>query len=178
MKLNYKEIPPKFLTSIPEGIKFVRKHGNDYLVVEKLFCQNEHNLIADTVHIHNEPALYLHIDIGRSGGLVFVDAFWGGHSKLYSFIPDLNSSGPKVKALCPICKVSLIVKDKCTFKDCKSDEAILFYLPGKKNKIYICAKIDCPGHRMDIVDLPVNITEEVSHINYFGSQADDILMEI
>jgi hypothetical protein len=166
------------LTAIPEGIKFIKKHGKDFLVVEKIFCPKGHNLIVNTVCIHGEPSLKLRVEVGKSEGLVFVDAFWGGHAKLYNFIPDIKSAGPMSKVFCPECGADMIVEDKCRYKGCDSKKAILFRLPGENNKIYVCAKLGCPGHRMDIVDLNKRVSEEVSNINYFGTKADDILMEI
>lgn len=178
MKLTHMTIPAEFLNAIPAGIKFVKKQGRDFLVVEKIFCPQRHNLIVDTVRIHGEASLNLRIQVGKSEGLVFIDAFWGGHAKLYNFIPDIESAGPMVKAFCPVCNTDMIVEDKCTREGCDSQKAVLFNLVGKNNKIYVCAKLGCPGHRMDIRDLPQQVSEEVSSINYFGAQADDILMEI
>jgi len=178
MKLTHKTIPGQFLTALPEGIKFIKKHGQDFLVVEKLFCSQGHSLMVDTVRIHGEPSIAMRVQVGKSEGRVFVDAFWGGHAKLYNFIPDIHTAGLMLKAFCPVCGVDLIVSDKCPMAGCESHQAILFYLPGNANKIYVCAKLSCPGHRMDIVHMPALVTEEVSSINYFGANADNILMEI
>lgn len=178
MNLTHKAIPERFLTALPEGIKFVKKQGQDFLVIEKLFCSQGHNLMVDTVRIHGEPSLAMRVQVGKSEGRVFVDAFWGGHAKLYNFIPDIHTAGPMLKAFCPTCGIDMIVPDKCQLAGCNSGQAILFFLPGNVNKIYVCAKLSCPGHRMDIVHMPARVTEEVSLINYFGAHTDDILMEI
>jgi len=178
MKLMHKAIPAQFLNTLPEGIKFVKKNQKDFLVVEKIYCPRGHDLMADVVRIHGEPSLRIQLKIGDSEGLVFIDAFWGGHGKLYNFIPDVASAGPIVKAFCPVCEADLVVKDKCPHEGCDSDRAIVFNLKGKTNKIYVCAKLGCPGHRMEIKNLSHQVLEKVSEINYFGAQADDIFMEI
>jgi len=178
MKLIHKHIPDHFLKAIPEGIKFVKKQQKDFLVVEKILCPKGHNLMADVVCIHGEASIKTRLMIGKSEGLVFIDAFWGGHAKLYNFIPDVLSAGPIVRASCPDCGADLVVEQKCHEDGCDSTQAILFNLPGNKNVIYVCAKLGCPGHRMEIINLPRRVLEQVSDINYFGAQADDIFMEI
>jgi len=178
MKLIHKTIPKQFLTAIPEGIKFVKRHGQDFLVAEKIYCPNGHSLMADVVRIHGEPSISIRMQVGQSEGIIFIDAFWGGHAKLYNFIPDIASSGPIIKAFCPVCGVDLIVDDPCSQAGCKSNRAIMFTLQGKVNKIYVCAKLGCPGHRMEVVNLLPRVLEQVSEINYIGAQADDIFMEI
>lgn len=163
---------------MPEGIKFVKKHRKDFLIVEKLYCPRGHNLMADVVRIHGEQSIKFRLQVGKSEGLVFLDAFWGGHAKLYNFIPDVSSLGPVVKAFCPACGANMIVDDKCRQEGCDCTQAILFTLHGNRNKIYVCAKLGCPGHRMEIANLPRRVLEEVSDINYVGIMADDIFMEI
>lgn len=178
MKLTHKAIPAHFLQALPEGLKFIKKNQQGFLVVEKLFCPKGHDLMADVVRIHGEPSLKIRLKVGNSEGLVFIDAFWGGHAKLYNFIPDIVSAGSLVEAFCPICNASLVVEDKCQYEDCGSNRAIMFYLKGKINKIYVCAKLGCPGHRMEIKNVSHQVLDKVSEINYFGAQADDIFMEI
>jgi hypothetical protein len=117
------------------------------------------------------------LKVGRSEGDVFLDAFWGGHAKLYSFIPDLSGS-PVVSAACGVCQADLMVPAECTENKCNSRQEVLFHLPGGKNKIYICANLGCPGHRVEIADLTEIEAREISRINYFGMQIDDFLMDI
>ncbi|MBU4198661.1 MAG: hypothetical protein KKE37_07170 [Verrucomicrobia bacterium] len=178
MKLIHKKIPAHFLNAMPEGVKFIKKHQQDFLVVEKVYCSKGHNLMADVVRIHGELSINFRLQVGGSEGLVFLDAFWGGHAKLYNFIPDVSSTGPIVNALCPACGMSMIVKDKCRQAGCDSSQAICFALHGNQNKIYVCAKLGCPGHRMEIGNISRRVLEQVSEINYVGVHADDIFMEI
>jgi hypothetical protein len=178
MKLVHKKIPAHFLAAIPEGIKYIKKQNQDFLVVERIFCPKGHSLMADHVRIHDEPSIRLQIKIGASEGLIYVDAFWGGHSKLYSFIPDFSRATHTVEAFCPECQTSLIVKDRCTLDNCECKTAIKLILPGGKNVIYVCALLGCPGHRIEIKDLPHSVSEQISAINFFGAQSDDMLMEI
>jgi len=51
-------------------------------------------------------------------------------------------------------------------------------LPEKGNKILVCARLGCPGHRIEIDRLPEDVNELVSEINYFGVGADDIFKGI
>ena len=178
MKLIYKPVPERFRIALPEGIRFVKRHQQDFLVAGQISCPRGHSLMAKVVHIHGEPSISIRLQVGKSEGLVFIDAFWGGHAKLYNFIPDIVSAGPLVKASCPICGVSLIVEDHCAQMTCQCNRAIVFALPGKANKIYVCASLGCPGHHIEISDLPHKVLEQVSKINYFGAQDNDIFMEI
>ncbi len=173
MQLVHKEIPYRFLQHLPEGIKFIHKHGKEFLVVEELYCPNHHSLIAESVCIHGQPSVTMKIRLGGQEGLLFVDAFWGSHAKLYSFIPKLDEEQPLVEAFCPTCGVSLLIDETCTYTDCNCEKNIRFYLPGTKNRILVCARLGCPGHLMDISDLPHNLSETVSEINYFGAAVDD-----
>jgi len=178
MKLIYKPVPERFRIALPEGIRFVKRHQQDFLVAGQISCPRGHSLMAKVVHIHGEPSISIRLQVGKSEGLVFIDAFWGGHAKLYNFIPDIVSAGPIVKASCPVCGVSLIVEDHCAQMTCQCNRAIVFALPGRANKIYVCASLGCPGHHIEISDLPHKVLEQVSKINYFGAQDNDIFMEI
>ena len=178
MKLIYKPIHDNFRKALPKGIKFVVRHQKDFLVAEQISCPRGHSLMAEVVRIHGEPSISIRVQVGKSEGQVFIDAFWGGHAKLYDFMPDIVSSGPIVKAFCPVCGVSLIVEDRCAQMGCKCSRAIVLALPGMVNKIYVCARLGCPGHRIEISDLPDKVLDQVSKINYLGAQDNDIFMEI
>jgi hypothetical protein len=178
MQLTYKRVPLEFLREIPEGIKFVNKQGHDFLIVDRVLCPNGHDLMATNVRIHGEPSVRIEIDTGASRGLVFVDAFWGGHDKLYNFIPILSESHPHLDVFCPTCKVSLVVDAKCRQQGCSSTKALALALPGGKNRILACAKLGCPGHHIEIGDVPEKVSDEVDGINFFGASADDIFQGI
>ena len=63
------------------------RNEDDFLLVEAAFCPRGHSLIVDSVRIHDEASVKLKLIIGDESGFVFVDAFWGSHAKLFSFIP-------------------------------------------------------------------------------------------
>jgi len=174
MRLTYKRVPLEFLREIPEGIKFVNKQGHDFLIVDTVLCPNGHSLMAATVRIHGEPSIRITIDTGASSGLVFVDAFWGGHDKLYNFIPVLSPAHPYLTATCPTCGANMIVDEPCRQEGCESTKAIMFSLPGGKSRVYACAKLGCPGHHIETVDVPEEVSDQVDGINYFGSASDEI----
>jgi hypothetical protein len=178
MKLKYRALPPQLVRARPQGLKFVHKDGKRYMVVEQLCCPRGHNLMAESVRIHGEPSIRLQVRVGRSAGLIYVDPFWGGHAKLYNFVPDLSGENPLIKASCPTCGTSLVVASACRYRNCRSRQAILLALPGGKNKIYVCAKLGCPGHRIELAGLPHDIADNLSEINYIGHQAENILLEI
>ncbi|RKX75840.1 MAG: hypothetical protein DRP87_13595 [Spirochaetes bacterium] len=178
MELIHNIIPLEFLNTLPEGIKFINKHGKEFLVIEELYCPKGHGLMVESVKIHGEPSIKIDVKIGDQQGAFFIDAFWGSHTKLYSFIPKISKEPVIVEAFCPTCGESMMVDDQCQLKGCESNRAILFFLPGKKNKIYVCAKLGCPGHRIEISRLPHYISEAVSDINFFGAQAEDIFRGI
>ncbi|MCG8571384.1 MAG: hypothetical protein MJB14_14715 [Spirochaetes bacterium] len=177
MELIHKMIPPNILYSLPKGIKFINRHGKEFLVIEELTCPKGHSLLSESVKIHGEPSVRLHMKIGDKEGLVFIDSYWGSHSKLFSFIPNIDKEEVIADVTCPECGVSLVVDEKCHQTDCHSEKAIVFHLPGDKNKIYVCARLGCPDHRIEIVDIPHMYVEKISEINYFDNQEEENLFE-
>lgn len=173
MELIHNEIPLEFLNTLPEGIKFIAHHGKDFLVVEHVYCPKGHLLTVDTVKIHGEPSIKFGVKIGEQTGNFFLDSFWGSHKKLYDFIPELRKEPVVVEAFCPVCGTSLMVRETCQIDGCETKEHILLTLPGGQNKIFVCGKLGCPGHRLDINALPHQVIEKISDINYFGTQIDD-----
>jgi hypothetical protein len=174
MKLVAQKIPDEFIRAIPGGFRLVRKQDNDFLLIESLFCPNGHNLIVDSVRIHDEASIKLKVVINGEPGIMFVDAFWGSHSKLFSFNPQ--GAGPEpacVTAHCPYCDIPMMESHCCTQEGCKSQRSILLMLPGSKNRIHVCARLGCPGHDLEINDLPYDLIHSVNIINYFGASTED-----
>ena len=181
MELTEKTIPTEFLEMLPEGFLFLNKHGRRFLVVEEVTCPEGCSLMDPAVKIHGEPSITMHLETGDVGGRMFVDAFWGGHEKLYGFIPKPGIA----KVACPSCGISLITKRECPEGCC--GECIVLTLPGD-NKIFVCARLGCPGHHLHIADIPESIIAQVDDIhfsqqglqdaNYFGEQNDDIFQGI
>ncbi len=178
MELKTPKIPEEFLETLPKGLKFVHKKGKEFLVVEKVFCPNGHSLMIETVQIHGEPSIILDVSIENQKGNFYIDAFWGSHAKLYSFLPVLKGVNPVIKAFCPVCGVSLLTESVCDQKDCDAKEHIFFDLPEKGNRILVCARLGCPGHKIEIQNISADVNELVSEINYFGAQTDDIFKGI
>ncbi len=176
MKLQARKIPDEFVRSIPRGFRLVKKQGCDFLLIESLFCPNGHNLVVDSVRIHDEASIKLKVVINQEPGFIFVDAFWGSHAKLFSFLPRI--SGEKsifAETYCPYCDAALIETYACTQKGCGSEKSVLLMLPGGKNKIHVCARLGCPGHVLDIKDMSRELVRSVSVINYFGAGVHDPL---
>ncbi len=179
MKLSPRRIPDRFVRAIPRGFRLVNRQGHDFLLVEAVFCPKGHNLVVDSVRIHDEPSVKLKVVAGGASGFVFVDAFWGSHSKLFSFFPAAAGKGPLyADTFCPYCDAPLSEQHACAQKDCGSDRGIVLSLPGGKNKVHVCARLGCPGHDLEIVDLPPQVVRSVSGINYFGAGGDDVLGSI
>lgn len=166
MKLIDKAIPAEFLEMLPEGFLFLNKHGRRFLVVEEVTCPAGCSLMDDAVKLHGEPSIKMQIETEEVGGLMFVDAFWGGHEKLYGFIPKAGI----VRAACPSCGHSMIVKRECPEGCC--DECIVLALPGD-NKIFVCARLGCPGHHLHIAEMPESIIAQVDDINFSGEGSQD-----
>jgi hypothetical protein len=175
MKLTAQHIPEEFVRTIPRGFQLVKKQGNDFLLVESLFCPNGHNLTVDSVRIHDEPSIKLKVVINGEPGLIFVDAFWGSHAKLFSFIPQVSGEPAFAEAYCPYCDAAMMEHYVCAQPGCGSEKSVMLLLPGGKNKIHVCAKLGCPGHVLDITDMPHELIESVNTINYFGAGPDDLL---
>ncbi len=173
MELVHNEIPLEFVHTIPEGIKFIARHGKDFLVVERVYCPKGHLLTVDSVKIHGEPSIKIGVKIGGQKGNFFIDSFWGSHKKLYDFMPELKGDSVVVEAFCPECGTSLMVKENCHVKGCGTGEHILLTLPGGKNKIFVCGRLGCPGHRLEVKQVPHRLAEKVSDIQYVESQIDD-----
>ena len=177
MQLVHRKVPREFLDKLPEGIKFINRHGKEYLVVESLFCPNGHSLMSESVRIHDEPSIAIAVGGPFQGqstdsGLIFIDAYWGSHSKLFTALPHYDFAEP-VEARCPHCGVSLIVERSCGSYACDSERSILFHLPGEGNSVCVCAKLGCPDHRIVVGDVPNRITDEINQINFFGYGDDE-----
>jgi hypothetical protein len=175
MKLTAHKIADEFIRAIPRGFRLVKKQGQDFLLVESLFCPNGHDLIVDSVRIHNEASIKLRVVINNESGFLFVDAFWGSHTKLFSFIPQISGNEPVfAEAHCPYCDAVMMEHYACAQKGCGSEKSVVLMLPGGKNKIHVCARLGCPGHVLDINDMPHELVQSVSGINYFGAGPDDL----
>ncbi|MCF7792238.1 MAG: hypothetical protein K9M56_09620 [Victivallales bacterium] len=177
MKLIKKEIPQPFLRTLPAGMKFISKNENEFLVIEKLLCPHGHNLVSDEVHIHGEASIKLQIKLNECEGILFLDAFWGSHTKLYSFIPNNHNKIEIIDIYCPICGVSLLIDEPCPAKDCTSKKMVQMHLPGKNNRILACSRFGCPEHRIEINNMNNNVTEMIDDINFFGIGLEDDLFK-
>lgn len=174
MKLTHKKVPVEFLAALPEGIKYVQKQGKDYLVIEELLCSEGHSLMVDSVRLHGESSIRLRAKIGAHEGDIYVAAFWGSHEKLYSFIPTDADRNTITEAFCPQCSTSLLIDFDCPHEGCDCNKAIEFHLPGGANKIIVCAKHGCPEHQLLIQDMPNEVAQLISEINFFGQHDDDM----
>ena len=173
MELRHEEIPLEFLRRLPDGIKIVKRHGQEFVVVEQVYGPHGESLISDTVQIHNEPSIRLGVRIGDQQGLIFVDAFWGGHAKLYSFLPQSVVANAEVDAFVPEGGASLMVERSCDVEGCTCTRAIMLALPDGKSRVYVCARLGCPGHAIEIADLPEEVSQQISSINFFGAGSLD-----
>lgn len=63
-------------------------------------------------------------------------------------------------------------------KEVQLPEDFLETLPGTDNRILVCARLGCPGHKVYIHDVPARTNKAISEINYFGAQIDDIFKGI
>jgi hypothetical protein len=177
MRLTVRKIPDQFLRAIPRGFRLVNRQGHDFLLIESLFCPNGHNLVVDSVRIHDEASIKLKVIVGGESGFIFVDAFWGSHEKLYSFIPRIQGGGEAfAEPFCPYCDAPMLENYACTQKVCGSAKSVLFTLPGGKNRIHVCARLGCPGHVLEIKDMPDAIVRSVNTINYFGAGIEDLFV--
>ena len=177
MKLKITQIPHELRQTVPPGFRLERRGEFEFLIIESIFCKHGHNLLVDSVKIHGEPAIKLRLKIGDQEGIVFVDAFWGSHAKLFSFLPESFNDHTLVEAFCPVCGDSLIEEYHCHESACDSDKGIILYLPGNNNTVHVCARLNCPGHHLNIIDVSEDIIDTISDINYFGVGAFEIFGE-
>jgi len=177
VELTPKDIPLEFLEILPDGIKLVSRHGHPYLVMDRVEDAAGNSLMDSSVRIHGEPSVKLHVKVGDAEGLIFVDAYWGSHAKLYSFIPDF-SKGRTVEASSPIDGSSLMVPWKCPIDGCDETHGILLRLPGGQNTIVVCGKLGCPGHLINVARVAEGVSESLSNINYFGEGEEEIFSAI
>ena len=173
MELKHTRIPVEFIQRLPEGMKLVTRHGKQFLVVDEVYGPDGENLMCENVRIHGERSIQLGVEVGDSQGSIFVDAYWGSHAKLFSFMVDKSQVNSLVTARTPHKGTSMMVHRQCDIEGCDSDRAIELHLPGGKNKIYVCARLGCPGHQLDVPDLPAPVSDTVSHINFFGAGSID-----
>ncbi len=174
MKLEKIEIPEIFKKKVPPGFKVFNFKEHDFLVVDSIFCRHGHNLLVDAVTIHGQPSIKLDVTIENRSGVIYIDAFWGSHAKLFSFFPGFIHDHALVEAKCPLCGISMMEQYDCDMEGCGSKKGIVFYLPGDHNRVHVCAKLNCPSHRLEIIDIPSDLVRTISHINFFGEGVDDM----
>ncbi len=177
MKLKNIHIPHELRQTVPPGFRLEQRGDNEYLIVESIFCRHGHSLLVESVKIHGEHSIKLKVRIGKKEGIVFVDAFWGSHAKLFSFLPDQVTDNTLVEAYCPVCGTSLMEEYHCCESDCDCNRGIVLYLPGNRNTLHVCARLNCPGHHLNIIDIPEEVVNTISAINYFGVGAFEIFGE-
>ena len=173
MELKSNSIPEEFRTVIPRGLRLVKRNEQEFLLVEAVFCPRGHNLLVDSVHIHGEPSIKLELMINGRKGLVFIDAFWGSHAKLFSFLPEC-AEGTKLEGFCPYCHTPLTEEYVCHEEACHSHKGLSLYLPSGSGKVTVCASLGCPGHHLDISSIPHELTESISGINFFGAGTEEL----
>lgn len=177
MQLVPRDIPMEFLQLLPEGIKLVTRHGHPYLVMDRVEDAAGNSLMDDSVRIHGEPSIRLHVKVGSSSGLIFIDSYWGSHAKLYSFIPDF-SKGKTVEAFSPQDDSNLMVPWKCPIDGCEETHGIQLRLPGGLNTIIVCGKLGCPGHHINVARVAEGVSEKLSNINFFGEGEEELFSAI
>ena len=177
MELVHTEIPVDLLRKLPEGLMVLSRHGKEYLVVERLYSKQGADLMSETVRIHGEPSIRLGVRIGESRGIIFVDAFWGSHAKLYSFIPD-RTSGVLDEVYVPETGESLLVDRPCEMEGCSCTRSIELHFPEDSGVVYVCARLGCPGHRIVLKELPKSVSERVSRINFIGEGDEEFLFTV
>ena len=177
MQLIHRSIPREFLEVLPEGVKFIHRHGKEFLVVEELVCPQGHSLMSDSVRIHDEPSISIAVKLRDRMGVVYIDAYWGSHAKLFDFMADPASPLEYADARCPRCGASLVAAGDCARIDCDSSRCLVFHLPGDAGIITACARLGCPEHRIVVGGVSRRVQEEVSRINFFGYGVDDEAFE-
>lgn len=179
MELIHTEIPIDLLRNLPEGLKVLSRHGKEYLVVERLYSPKGEDLMSETVRIHGEPSIRLGVRIGGTEGLIFVDAYWGSHAKLYSFIPETGDAAKILdEVYVPESRASLLVDRPCDVEGCSSERSIELHFPENSAMVYVCARLGCPGHRIELKELPKQVSETVSRINFIGEGDDEFLFTV
>ena len=173
MQLVHKKVPREFLEMLPDGLKFIHRHGKEFLVVEELSCPNGHSLMAESVRIHDEPSIKIAVERPNGTGHIFIDAFWGSHAKLFDFLPAPSEDLIHVDPQCSTCGVGLTVERSCGRMECDSNKNLLFHLPGENNFVYVCAKLGCPEHSIVVGGVPQHLNKLISDINYFGYGEDE-----
>ena len=173
MALTSRTVPREFVDKLPEGMQLVHQNGSEYLVVEELFCPNGHSLMFDDVRIHDQPSIRIAVERPEGTGLAFIDAYWGSHSKLFTFLPDEIRRLERPEIYCPHCGVSLLVDRRCRNPSCGSTQSLKLTLPGENNAIYVCARLGCPDHEIAVHELSSRASRAVSGINFPSYSAED-----
>jgi hypothetical protein len=173
MQLIHRKVPREFLEVLPEGMKFINRHGEEFLVIEELLCPKGHSLMVDSVRIHDEPSIRIAVDRPDGPGFIFIDAYWGSHAKLFTFMADPTRPTEYAEATCPHCGTSLVVDRPCGRMECDSTRSLMFRFPQEGNAIYVCARLGCPDHSIVVGGAPQAVSEEVDEINFFGHGDDN-----
>lgn len=173
MALKGRTIPREFAAMLPEGMQLVHRNGSEYLVVEELFCPSGHSLMFTDVRIHEQPSIRIAVERPEGTGLAFIDAYWGSHSKLFTFLPDEDRRQERAEIYCPYCGVSLLVDRRCRNPSCGSTQSLKLDLPGDGNAIYVCARLGCPDHEIALHDVARGVSQAISSINFLSHGAED-----
>jgi hypothetical protein len=173
MELKSNKIPEEFRMVIPRGLRLVHRNEQEFLLVESIFCPRGHNLLVDSVHIHGEPSIKLELEINGQRGLAFIDAFWGSHAKLFSFLPECGE-GTMLEGFCPYCHAPLIEEYHCHEEGCGSHKGLALHLPNGAGRVTVCASLGCPGHLLDVNSISHELSESLSGINFFGAGTEDL----
>ena len=173
MELKSNKIPEAFRTVIPRGMRLVHRNEQEFLLVESLFCPRGHNLLVDSVHIHGEPSIKLELVVNGQKGLVFLDAFWGSHAMLFSFLPQ-RGENTLLEGFCPYCHAPLMEEYECPVEGCGSHQGLALHLPSGSGKVIVCSRLGCPGHILDVSSIPHELSESISGINFFGAGTEEL----
>lgn len=168
MELIHNQIPVEFVRNLPEGMKLLVRHGRDFLVVERIEGPTGVSLMSEQVRIHGEPSIRLDVKVADDRGRLYVDSFWGSHAKLYSFVPSSTDPDLCVTATDPAGN-SLMATWQCDIEGCTCTSAIALNLPVNQGRVLVCARLGCPGHRLELAALDKPVSDSVSSINYFGA---------
>ena len=117
------------------------------LHVEHAFCPNGHQLVDDSVKIHDKSAIKVKVKYQGQEGFFYIDPTYGSYDNIEEGIS--LPKGAVLEFFCPECGVSLTDKDET----CQICSAPLFVLELPKNGIVEgCLRKGCVFHKMKLVD--------------------------
>lgn len=115
-------------------------------IIKSAVCPNEHSLMDETHKINGNPSIKLLAELNHETELVYLDAVYGSQRHQIS---EKFSNNPKVRLVCPVCKISLNDEDNV----CPTCFSLVYKIPIQdKGFVTGCIHTNHKWQKWDYID--------------------------